>query len=59
MKKIYQSKTFWVAILQGIAGALAAISFQNPELGGVLVAKSVLDVVLRISTDTPIGNELE
>ena len=57
MKKWYLSKTIWLAILQGIAGVLAAYGSENPDIysiGYILIAKSILDIGLRFLTEKPI-----
>lgn len=50
MKSIFKSKTFWIAFAQSVVGALAIFSEVYPEVGLLLMAKSVLDVVIRIYT---------
>ena len=55
MKPWYQSKTIWVAVLQACVAVFVSISQSNPELGGILVMKSVADVVLRYLTDKPLA----
>lgn len=55
MKKWYQSKTIWLAILQGIFGVVIAL--QNEAMisvGVALVIKSFLDGILRAITNKPI-----
>lgn len=50
-KKIWQSKTVWIAILQAIAGVMAVVFAENPGLvtiGWVGVVKSVVDVAVRL-----------
>ena len=49
-KKWYLSRTVWLAVLQGIAGILSIVAFENPEIGEVLMAKSVIDILLRFAT---------
>lgn len=53
-KNWYQSKTLWIAIIQGVLGVLAVVTTQYPELGGALVAKSILDFTLRFMTEKPV-----
>lgn len=55
MKKWYQSKTIWIAILQAIAGIFVAFSLEYPTAGWLLTAKSIVDILIRISTDKEIG----
>jgi hypothetical protein len=50
-----QSKTFWLAIVQGAVGVVGVLATQYPEAGWALMAKSVLDVVLRKLTSKPIA----
>lgn len=52
-KGLWESKTVWLAVLQGIAGVLTAIIASDPavaSIGWVAFAKSVLDFTLRINT---------
>ena len=57
MKKLYQSRTFWIAVIQAIIGVLT-VAFSEigavDALGYVAVLKSFVDVALRIDTDTKI-----
>lgn len=56
-KSIHLSKTFWVAVLQAIAGLLAILMADNPTLdlvGFLAVSKSVVDTVLRLVTAEPV-----
>lgn len=53
-KKLWESKTFWLAVIQGVAGILVVVVAQYPGIGSLLIAKSVVDVFLRIITETPI-----
>jgi len=57
MKSAWASKTVGVAVLQAVAGVLAALVSANPTLvtvGWVMVVKSVLDVALRFVTVEPV-----
>ena len=57
MKKIFQSKTVWLAIAQAVAGIFTVILTENPELntlGWVGVVKSIIDVALRLITSKPV-----
>lgn len=54
MKSLFASKVFWVAVAQSVVGAIAIFASAYPEVGGLLVAKSVVDVFLRIVTVEPI-----
>ncbi len=57
-KNIWQSKTVWIAILQGVAGVVATIYAVDPAvatIGWMAVVKSVLDMVVRVFlTDTAV-----
>ncbi|TXG75714.1 hypothetical protein E6Q11_07055 [Candidatus Dojkabacteria bacterium] len=49
-KSIFKSKTFWIAVVQSIVAIVVVVEAQYPELqavGGVLIFKSILDIVLR------------
>lgn len=54
MKKWYQSKVIWLAILQGIVGVVVAFTTQYPGVGSILIGKSILDMILRVVTDTQV-----
>lgn len=57
-KTFWQSKTFWLAVLQAVAGVIAVILTENPQLemvGGVAILKSVIDTLLRGVTSKPLG----
>jgi purine-cytosine permease-like protein len=59
MRKIdwWKSKTLWIAVAQAVAGIIAVVISENPELQyvGVLVTvKSVLDFYLRYTTNRAI-----
>lgn len=56
MKSIFQSRTFWLAVLQAIVGILVVFMSAYPEVGQLLVAKSVIDVILRVVTTTRISS---
>jgi len=49
-KSILLSKTFWVALIQGCIGVIIAVSTVAPNLGWLLVGKSILDILLRVVT---------
>ena len=54
MKSLYKSKVFWLAITQSLIGVVAVFETAYPGVGVLLVAKTVLDIVLRIETTTSI-----
>ena len=53
-KSIFTSKTFIVACLQGILGIIIAVNSIQPELGQIIIVKSVLDIILRYITESPV-----
>ena len=53
-KWIPTSKTFWLAVIQAAAGVVMIFSGAYPEVGWIAVAKSVVDVLLRLITHTPV-----
>lgn len=55
MKKWFFSKTIILAVLQGILGVIVAIGTQLPDIGWLMIAKSVLDVVIRFITTQPVS----
>lgn len=54
MKSLFSSKTFWLATIQAVAGAIAIFATQYPAIGGLLFAKSIVDIVLRLLTTEPV-----
>jgi hypothetical protein len=54
-KPFWQSKTLWLAIIQAVVGVFAVVSTSYPTLGWIVVAKSILDVILREVTNQPIA----
>lgn len=56
MKTLLQSKTFWLAVAQAVGGVLVVAFTQLDMMGAVLVTKSVVDIILRIYTDQPVGS---
>ena len=52
-KSIFVSKTFWLAIMQAIAGSATSLLSHDPMIRTAalgLVAKSVVDIALRAVT---------
>lgn len=41
-------------MIQGVTGVLVAFSTAYPAVGGLIVAKSITDIILRIVTDTTV-----
>ena len=50
-KNIIYSKTFILAVVQGIAGIVAVVYTAHPDLGYVVIAKSIIDIALRAITN--------
>lgn len=55
-KALVTSKTFQLAALQAIIGAIAVFTSAYPDVGWLLVAKSALDIYLRSKTNQSIGS---
>ena len=55
MKSILESKTFWLACFQALIGIVTIFMSAYPAVGGLVIAKSVLDIVLRVMTTTTIA----
>lgn len=54
MKSLLQSRTVQIAIAQAIGGILIAVFTQLDMMAGVLLVKSVVDIVVRMDTNTGI-----
>ncbi len=54
MKSLFHSKTFWLACIQALAGMIAIFATTYPNVGILLLAKSVIDVSLRFATTTEV-----
>lgn len=57
VKHILASKTIWMAVLQGLAGLLLALTTTEPALkdvAGFMLAKSALDLIIRAMTTKPL-----
>ncbi len=48
IKSIWESKTFWLAVVQAIAGVIVVFQTHFPEVGFLVMVKSIIDVVLRL-----------
>jgi hypothetical protein len=46
-KSFVYSKTFWIAILQVVVGVVVVLEGQYPNVGELLMVKSILDIILR------------
>jgi len=53
-KSFVYSKVFWLAFIQGLVGMVVIFQTTYPEIGGLLIAKTVLDIILRTITETKI-----
>jgi len=56
-KTLVQSKTFWIAVIQAVIGIVVVFTTAYPELqavGGIAIAISLLDILLRTITQMPI-----
>ena len=53
-KNWYVSKTIWLAILQSVGAVIMIWAKMYPEIGWLLILKSVIDVILRDMTYKPI-----
>lgn len=53
-KSVFLSKTFLLAVLQAVAGLVMYFAGVYPEIGLLMQAKSVIDVIIRILTDKPV-----
>jgi len=56
MKSLLQSKTFWVAVIQALAGITVVALTELDLVGYVVFFKSFVDVVLRMITTSPIDS---
>lgn len=54
-KALIQSKQFWLAVIQAVAGIVMVFATAYPQVGWLIMAKSVVDIVLRLMTTQPIG----
>lgn len=54
-KSLIASRTFWIAVVQAAIAVVIVFDTQYPNIGILLMAKSVLDIVLRVITTATIG----
>lgn len=54
MKSLLESKTFWIAVIQAVAGVVVVALTQLDMVGYIAVFKSIVDIVLRLITTEPI-----
>lgn len=50
MKKLVHSKTFWIAVSQAVGAVLVVALTELDMMGGVLIVKSLVDIVVRLQT---------
>ncbi len=50
MKKIFQSKTIWVAALMFVSGGIMALESSYPAVGFLVMVKAIIDIILRLIT---------
>ncbi len=56
-KSIFESKTFWIAVIQAVLGLLAVIVAVDPSIkvaGIIAMLKSILDIINRLNTTQPV-----
>ncbi len=53
-KSLFESKVFWLAVGQAALGAVVSFATAYPGVGWLMIAKSVLDIALRLATTTTI-----
>jgi hypothetical protein len=54
MKSLFASKVFWVAVATALVGVVGVFSNTYPEISWLVIAKAILDVVLRTQTTMPV-----
>ena len=54
MKTLLNSKTFWVAVIQAVAGVVVVAMTHLEVVGYIAVFKSVIDILLRMMTTEPL-----
>lgn len=54
-KSFVYSKTFWLATIQALIAIIAIFATAYPQVGELLLIKSILDVLLRVGTDTKLS----
>lgn len=53
-KTLFSSKTFWIAVIQAVAGIVVVALTELDLVGYIATFKSVVDIVLRMITADPI-----
>lgn len=51
MKSLLKSRTFWLAVSQAVGAVLIVALTELDMMGGVLIVKSIVDIILRMETD--------
>ena len=54
MKTLWQSRTFWLAVVQAIAAVLVVAFTELDMVGYAVAVKSFIDVVLRLDTNSTV-----
>lgn len=54
MKTLFSSKTFWIAVIQAVAGIVIVALTELDMVGYVAMVKSVVDIMIRLVTTEPI-----
>lgn len=54
-KSIFLSKTAWVAVIYFLLGGFMALHTQYPYIGWITMGKAILDICLRLSTNSPVN----
>lgn len=50
MKRLVESRTFWLAVVQGIGGIVIVALTELDLIGYAAMVKSIIDAYLRIDT---------
>ncbi len=57
-KSLFGSKVFWIAMAQAVIAVVIVFQGYYPDAGWLLMAKSMLDIALRMMTTKPIEGVL-
>lgn len=55
MKKLWHSRTFWLAVAQAIVSVLVVVFTELDLVGYATLLKSLADVYLRVDTTEPVS----
>ncbi len=55
MKSIFESKVFWVAVIQAVGGVVVVALTEVDAIGYIAIVKSVVDILLRLVTTKTIS----